>query len=114
MEDSRPIDKYFNEIEILKKIVHPNIVSINNYFFENSCIHLIIEYCPNGTIQEFMKKNKLNTSQKITILKQILNALSVCHELHIAHRDIKHSNIFMDSYTRPNLGDFGIACFNPS
>jgi serine/threonine protein kinase len=52
----------------------------------------------------------LDLKKKITLLKNILNALSDCHALNIIHRDLKPQNIILSPLSyKPKLIDFGLS-----
>lgn len=109
--EEQRMSRYKNEIKLLKKLDFSYIVSIFNYFYEDNMIFSILEYCPNGTLQDMIDKGqRIDLRQKVCYAEQIVRAIQFCHQRNIAHRDIKPANIFIDSYGRIKLGDFGIAC----
>lgn len=69
-----------------------------------------MEYCPRGTLQDFVFKNG-SVKDKLfkQLAKQCLEGLMACHTALIAHRDIKPTNILLDEHYRVKLCDFGIA-----
>ncbi|OHT17379.1 CAMK family protein kinase [Tritrichomonas foetus] len=103
-------NSFLSEIEALKSIVHPNIVSIYNHFTDSSFFYIILEFCPGGNLGEFIRKHGVLTRNDFfNYSRQILNALHYMHLRKMAHRDIKPANIFLDAYGRVKLGDFGLA-----
>lgn len=106
------LESYCNEIEALKKLIHPNIVSIYNYFREGNFLFVVLEYCSKGSLKDLIEsKVAITKVMFLKIAKQIIQALEYVHSLNIAHRDIKPANIFIDVYDRPKIGDFGISQF---
>ena len=71
-------DNIINEINLLKKIDHPNIIKYYNYFEEGDRIFIIMEYLEGGTLKQFINnnRNKINEDKARIIIKQLLNALS--------------------------------------
>ena len=69
-----------------------------------------MEYCPNGCVLNHAAKypDGLPKKQLETIAYCLINAVAVCHRKQIAHRDIKPTNILIDSYGKPKLADFGL------
>jgi serine/threonine protein kinase len=99
------------EIEILSNLSHPHILSLFDTFrVDNDCV-LILEYCSNGTISQYIHAQQFPSAHIITLLKLVVYALSYCHSLGVALRDIKPNNILIDHYGRPKLADFGLSCF---
>ena len=100
------------EIQSLMNIINPNILYIYDYFIEGEYLFLITQYCPGGTVYDMIKKTGPFTYEKfVSYARQLLLALKACHDLGIAHSDIKPPNILIDEYGRPILADFGLAKF---
>lgn len=98
------------EISILTKLIHPSIIKIYEYFEHQGKIVMILQYCPKGTLKGMMQPG--TGIPKIYVksyMKQILEALQYLHENKIAHLDIKTTNVFIDDFQRPLLGDFGLS-----
>lgn len=134
-DENKSAASFESEISALIQLIHPNIISIFDHFTTEHFLYLILEYCPNGTLNDMIKEysspivpllTSENENQKDTkstensnhgipppllynLAFQILTALSFCQNRGIAHRDIKPSNIFIDKYWRPKLADFGFA-----
>ncbi|CAH9099092.1 unnamed protein product [Cuscuta epithymum] len=100
------------ELEILLKIKHDNIVKILGYSEEGT---LVLEYVPNGTLQENLhgaKGSFLRWKHRTAIAFQLAGALNYLHqqcEMQIVHGDVKSSNILLDSDMNCKLCDFGSA-----
>lgn len=95
-----------DEYNHLVNLNHANIIRLYDYFHDESSHYLVMEYCPNGTMQQ---KGKLPYDKFIYYAKEILEAIAFCHSHNIAHRDLKPENIFIDQYDHVKLADFGIA-----
>jgi serine/threonine protein kinase len=98
------------ELEVLQKIIHPNVIKIYQSFYcaTNQC--LILEYCKSGSFDIFIKeKGPLKPPLLFEWAKQILEALLYIHNQGFVHRNIKPANILIDKYGRPKVADFGIS-----
>lgn len=100
------------EIEILKSLVHPNIIPLYDYFEDELNIYLILEFCENGSLSSLIRSGGLTSSEEIIFcMKRLSEALFYCHTKGIVHRDVKPSNILLDSHGNLKLIDFGICEF---
>jgi serine/threonine protein kinase len=71
-------------------------------------MYIVMEYVGGGSLEDKMRTGKISLSDSVSVIIQVLNALSYMHSNGIIHRDIKPSNImFADSIVK--VSDFGIA-----
>lgn len=110
---STRIESYLNEVTSLEMVVHPNIISIYNYFRDKHNFYIILEYCPNGSLKDRIDKGgSMEKDDFVSITKQLLGAIEYLHKKRISHGDIKPANVLFDEYDRPKLGDFGLSIFH--
>lgn len=107
---------FMDEVNILKKIDHPNIISFKGAFIDKNkkLLNMITEYADNGDLGQLLNQNQENKeyfeeSQLLDWLIQCSSALQYLHEKEIMHRDIKPSNILLMINKTIKLGDFGIS-----
>lgn len=104
-------EEILNEIDILKKIDHPNIMKIFEFYTTPTTYYLILEFCEGGNLYDFVYENKLSEFQVIYIMFQIFSAMNYCHKMKILHRDLKPDNILIkknqDGLCRVKICDFG-------
>ena len=84
-----------NEIDILKKLSHPNIVRIYEFYESNNCFYIINEFCPCGELYNFINNSKLDEEQLSVIFYQVFSGLKYLHENNILHGDLKPENILI-------------------
>ena len=104
----------FNEINILKKLDHPNILKILDFYYSTDKFFVITEYCTGGELfQEIKVRNIFTEDQAAFVLYQILSAIRYCHKMRVIHEDIKPENIMITrrdkNYLYIKLIDFGTA-----
>ena len=83
-----------DEIEILKKLDHPNIVKILEFYNTEDSYYIITDHCSYGELYYQINKSYSET-QMAVVLRQILSGLSYLHENNIIHRDLKLENILI-------------------
>jgi serine/threonine protein kinase len=99
------------EVGSLLNLYHQNIVKIYETFTADNHFFMIIELCNGKTMGRIISEDgALPYYNLISYIRQILNAISYCHEKKIAHRDIKPENIFVEPDGRCIIGDFGLSC----
>ena len=107
------LEELKNEVEILSKIDHPNIVKLYDYFDEEYFFHIVTEFCSGGELFDRMKKKgKLTESEVMRHMKDMMSAVSHIHKLGICHRDLKPQNFVFENDrvdAALKLIDFGIA-----
>ena len=102
-----------NEINILMKLDHPNIVKIFELYISESKYYLITEYCAGGSLYSLINENNgpFTEIQTSYIMNQLLSAVNYCHKMKIIHRDIKPENILIsknqNGFATIKLCDFG-------
>ena len=110
------INKIKEEISILKKLDHPNIVKFYGFVEANSQLLIKMEYIKYGTLKHWMNNQKTILEEEAsTILRNILSATEYLHRRRICHRDLKPENIMFSRENDLNsikIVDFGLSTSN--
>ena len=107
-------DMFIQETETLRKVGHPNVIRLYDYFETDDAFNIVMEYCPKLTLNHILIEKKILPLDQIrNYFLQILDATAYFHSLGISHRDIKLSNIALDALNRPKYIDWGFSLYSP-
>ena len=104
-------ESFETELDTLVHVMHPNIIQVYDKFMSDTHLFLILEYCSNGDVAEYIKHNGpiKDQTKLLRFISMMLNSLEYLETINIAHNDVKPSNFLIDQHGRIKLTDFGIA-----
>ena len=99
------------EIEVLKKLRHPNIVHLYSVIDTEEKIYLITDYIKGIELFDYIvKKKKLTENESCIFFQQIISGIEYLHKIKYVHRDIKPENILVNEETKElKIVDFGLS-----
>uniref|UniRef100_A0A8C9YSX7 Calcium/calmodulin dependent protein kinase I n=1 Tax=Sander lucioperca TaxID=283035 RepID=A0A8C9YSX7_SANLU len=102
-----------NEIAVLHKIKHANIVSLEEIFESKSHLYLIMQLVSGGELfDRIIEKGFYTEKDASKLIQQILDAVKYLHDMGIVHRDLKPENLLyysMDEDSKIMISDFGLS-----
>ena len=115
--DPRALGELHNEIELHKRLRHPNIVTLHGAFEDPTQVTIVLSLCRGGSLFDNMvrahqeESGGLSEQRARDAFKQVLGALRHCHRNGIAHRDVCLRNLCWadEAETTLQLVDFGYA-----
>ncbi len=109
-EDSEFLKRFNTEAQSGASLVHPNIVSIFDFGYDQGYHYIVMELIEGITLKQYIQeKAPFSVKDALSVAYQICDALSAAHEKNIVHRDIKPHNIMITHDQRVKVTDFGIA-----
>ncbi|KAG2245276.1 hypothetical protein Bca52824_092876 [Brassica carinata] len=111
--------EFQNEVDLLSKIQHPNIISLLGYTSEISSSFIVYELMEKGSLDGLLhgpsRGSALTWHMRMKIALDTARGVEYLHERcrpPVIHRDIKSSNILLDSSFNAKISDFGLAVTN--
>lgn len=116
----RRVEQFMNEVKILTRLRHKNLVSLYGCTSRRSReLLLVYEFVPNGTVADHLHGEQASSSLltwpiRMNIAIETASALVYLHASDIIHRDVKTTNILLDNNFAVKVADFGISRLFPN
>lgn len=104
------VERFEREAEALRRLNHPNIVTVITTIVDDNAHYLVMEYVGGGSLWDEMNTTKpMPIARVLQIALDLSDALTRAHRQKIIHRDLKPANILIAEDGTPRLTDFGVA-----
>ena len=107
--DADFVRRFKREAKVIAGLEHPNILPIHDHGEADGFTYIVMRFVEGGTLKDLLHGAPLPLSQTCQLISQIAAALDHAHSKGIIHRDVKPSNVLLDSHGNCLLTDFGIA-----
>jgi serine/threonine protein kinase len=103
--------RIMREYQMARSLIHPNLLVIHELKRDEDILFLLMEYCPGGTLRDYLDScaDTLSELDKIQLMLQIAQAIAHLHENGVLHRDIKTSNVLVTEDGTLKVSDFGLS-----
>uniref|UniRef100_A0A023F5S3 Calcium/calmodulin-dependent protein kinase type 1 n=2 Tax=Triatoma TaxID=30075 RepID=A0A023F5S3_TRIIF len=106
-------DSLENEIKVLRRLTHPNIVQLLETFEDKQKVYLIMELVTGGELfDRIVEKGSYTEKDASDLIRQVLEAVNYMHEQGVVHRDLKPENLLYyspDEDSKIMISDFGLS-----
>jgi serine/threonine protein kinase len=107
------MEDFCNEISILSRLRHPNVILFLGACMKPPHLSLVTEYMEMGSLYYLIhasgQKGKLSWRRRLKMLRDICRGLMCMHRLKIVHRDLKSANCLVNKHWAVKLCDFGLS-----
>jgi len=102
-------ERFAREARTLARLNHPNIVTVHDFGRAGELYYLLMEYVHGPNLRQALSSGRLTTSEALSLLPPVCEALQHAHDEGVIHRDVKPENILIDGRGRVKVADFGLA-----
>ncbi|KAL2709135.1 Protein kinase domain-containing protein [Kluyveromyces marxianus] len=100
--------KIYREINALKHLSHPNIVTLEEVLQNSKYIGIVLQYASGGEFYKYIqKKRRLKEPAACRLFAQLISGVHYMHHKGLAHRDLKLENLLLDEHENLIITDFG-------
>lgn len=103
------LERFQREAKVIASLEHPHIIPVHDFGESEGYTYLVMRYLTGGTLAQRLGHGPLAPAEATRLISQIASALDYAHERNVIHRDIKPTNVLLDSQGNVLLTDFGIA-----
>ncbi|CAD5115598.1 DgyrCDS4558 [Dimorphilus gyrociliatus] len=102
-----------NEIQVLRRLKHPNIVQLFDVYEDAKRVYLVMELVTGGELfDRIVEKGSYTEKDASNLIRQVLEAVDFMHSMGIVHRDLKPENLLYESKAENSkimISDFGLS-----
>ncbi len=102
IKDSKKAEDVGREIDILRSLNHPNVLSLLDVYDTKDDLNLVSEYAMGGDVGQLLRKRgRISEDRALLLFRKVLFGLAHLHSKRVIHRDIKPANIFLEYICSP-------------
>ena len=103
-------ERFSREAQSAGSLSHPNIVTVFELAEDDAVTYIVMEFVPGRSLRDVMSDGTaIPVERKLSLIRQMAEALDFAHENGIIHRDVKPANILVTDAGVAKIADFGVA-----
>eukprot|EP00915_Cephaloidophora_sp_WS-2016_P003373 GHVH01004513.1.p1 GENE.GHVH01004513.1~~GHVH01004513.1.p1 ORF type:complete len:584 (+),score=81.74 GHVH01004513.1:177-1754(+) len=100
-QDSKVYEEFFNEVELLRSLDHPNIMKIYDCGKDDDQCYLVTDVYVGGELfNEIIRREKFSEPAAAYVIKQVLSGVKYLHSRNVVHRDLKPENLLLTNNSK--------------
>uniref|UniRef100_A0A6V7QRF0 Protein kinase domain-containing protein n=1 Tax=Ananas comosus var. bracteatus TaxID=296719 RepID=A0A6V7QRF0_ANACO len=111
-------EDFEREVKKLGKLRHPNLVTLEGYYWTPSLQLLMYEFIPGGSLYKHLHESSglihLSWQERFDTILGIARSLAHLHRMNVIHYNLKSSNILIDGSGEAKVADYGLAKLLPT
>jgi|TARA_B110000305_G_scaffold210631_1_gene244479 serine/threonine protein kinase len=101
-DDEVTVDEIRNEIDVMRKLQHPNVIYVKEYFVQSGKFYIVMSLLKGGELLDaLLDLGNYTEEDAKKIAKQLLDALAYMHMNNVTHRDLKVRPFGLSQIQRP-------------
>ena len=101
--------RFQQEVRVIARLEHAHILPVHDYGHDQGRLYLVMRYIEAGTLKERLSQGRMEMGEISRMIHQVGSALAYAHDQGVVHRDVKPSNVLIDTQGNCYLSDFGLA-----
>eukprot|EP00040_Diaphanoeca_grandis_P037822 m.250226 g.250226 ORF g.250226 m.250226 type:complete len:1589 (-) comp33882_c0_seq9:218-4984(-) len=103
--------EFVNELELMKRLRHPNLVTLFGCVTASEPMSMVLEYLPGGSLEDWIEENSASLQNKtvIQILHQVSLGMIALGQHGVIHRDLAARNVLVGLETHVKVADYGMS-----
>eukprot|EP00040_Diaphanoeca_grandis_P037820 m.250154 g.250154 ORF g.250154 m.250154 type:complete len:1592 (-) comp33882_c0_seq2:48-4823(-) len=103
--------EFVNELELMKRLRHPNLVTLFGCVTKGEPMSMVLEYLPGGSLEDWLEENAEDLQNKtvVEILRQVSHGMIALGQHGVIHRDLAARNVLVGTGTQVKVADYGMS-----
>ncbi|AQL00325.1 Putative CBL-interacting protein kinase family protein [Zea mays] len=103
-------EKVKTEVDVMRRVRHPNVVRLHEMMATRSKIYFVMEYASGGELfARLAQSTRFPEPVARRYFQQLMTAVEFCHSRGVYHRDLKPENLLLDARGDLKVSDFGLS-----